>query len=246
MYKCAGCLKIDARKWWGLRVWRHVGVIAVALGVSGCGSAPQLSPEVASANASINAIDGAADSSCPLTAPRIHEAATLTREAIALNISDLVQSDMTLLADASVMCKEERDNPQRYAFDPAAIEKLRRPGSGSLTGEAFLRQRGGGVVTCAGQPVFLMADTPYVNLASAPLAIPGAALAPDVVQHLAEATIQTTTCDAQGHFTFKNLTPGNYRVQSTVQWMAGDEPQGGLIYKAVSITSGPNEVIVSE
>lgn len=55
-----------------------------------------------------------------------------------------------------------------------------------------------------------------------------------------------TVCTSQGHFNFYELHPENYYVRTTVQWYAGDEKQGGILSKVVTIKEGKNKIILTE
>lgn len=46
-------------------------------------------------------------------------------------------------------------------FSAQKHEKFLREGDATIRGQGFLRQKGGGVVTCAGYPVQLIPATPY-------------------------------------------------------------------------------------
>ena len=46
-------------------------------------------------------------------------------------------------------------------FDEEEIRRYSEPGTSGVKGQAFLRQQGGGIVTCAGSEVFLVPATPY-------------------------------------------------------------------------------------
>ena len=130
------------------------------------------------------------------------------------------------------------------SFDPAAVERLKQPGSETLIGQGFMRQQGGSVVTCAGETVTLLAGTPYVMETSIAFAS-GQKLLPEVAQHLHESIVRQTTCDAQGNFAFSNLIPGDYLVGTKVTWMAGNVEQGGPIERPVTVPSGGNKIILS-
>jgi hypothetical protein len=49
------------------------------------------------------------------------------------------------------------------SFDPRGAAHIHQEGNNTITGEAFLRQNGGGVVTCAGYDVRLVPNTPYAS-----------------------------------------------------------------------------------
>ncbi|MGL4711601.1 MAG: hypothetical protein ACRCWP_03290, partial [Shewanella sp.] len=48
-------------------------------------------------------------------------------------------------------------------FDAAEAKKLMEKGNNAIEGNAFLRQRGGGVVTCSGMTVQLVPATAYAT-----------------------------------------------------------------------------------
>ncbi len=45
--------------------------------------------------------------------------------------------------------------------------------------------------------------------------------------------IYRTVCDANGDFKFDNIPDGSYIAATVVQWIVGDEPQGGTIYSDI-------------
>lgn len=119
-----------------------------------------------------------------------------------------------------------------------------QPGPNSITGSALIRQRGGGVVTCAGNVVHLVPATAYAQRRMATIygsqkiarhAVNFADTPPGYV----EAT-RTTTCNAQGFFRFDGLRDGEYFVQTFVVWTVGryDSRQGGSLYERVAISGG--------
>lgn len=124
----------------------------------------------------------------------------------------------------------------RTAFSAQEHAAWNGSGDSSIEGQAFLRQRGGGVVTCAGQRVLLFPDTPYfqevVSIASGggkPATPPG----PDAV-----AVTRNTMCDAEGRFRFSALPAGSWIVGTEVTWQVGYEPQGGAVVRTVTVASG--------
>lgn len=108
-----------------------------------------------------------------------------------------------------------------------------------------MRQRGGGVVTCAGEDVTLMADTPYVAEARVAL-LRGESLPPDGPRHLADSIVKKTMCDAHGNFAFSGVVPGEYLLSTEVTWMAGDDQQGGGMEKPITVSAGENKFILSQ
>lgn len=124
-------------------------------------------------------------------------------------------------------------------------------GVGTISGQAFLTQRGGGVVTAAGRNVTLDPATSvgiewwakagkYCRHRSLTPPSPGFAKAR-----------RATVADAEGRFRFSDLAPGKYYVRTEVTWEAGGEfgltPQGGLVGQLVDVRERPaNEVILNQ
>lgn len=135
-------------------------------------------------------------------------------------------------------------------FDAGQAEKLLAPGSNAVQGSAFMRQRGGGVVTCAGSPVYLLPATAYAQERIA--ALYGSAdggvstwdftFNPDPPAY--RTLTRATTCDAQGHFQFGQVADGDFYVQTKVVWEIGHTTQGGNMIKKVSLKNGTNATVV--
>ncbi|WP_147329504.1 carboxypeptidase-like regulatory domain-containing protein [Paraburkholderia sp. DHOC27] len=108
-----------------------------------------------------------------------------------------------------------------------------------------MTKRGGGVVTCAGRPVFLSPDSPYFR-EIATIAVSGSK--PDFPHGPGgpEDVVRHTTCDAQGNFGFGHLPDGNYILLASVRWTVDDRPQGGPMWLPGSVSGGtPRRVILS-
>jgi hypothetical protein len=122
-------------------------------------------------------------------------------------------------------------------------------GTASLSGQAFLTQRGGGVVKAAGRTVTLDPATSVGNewwaksgkswaLRSFTPPSPGFAKAR-----------KTTVADADGRFKFLGLAPGKYYVRTEVTWEAGGytPTQGGLVGQLVEVKADqPTEVVLNQ
>ena len=121
-------------------------------------------------------------------------------------------------------------------------------GDNSITGSAFLRQGGGGTVTCAGNDVLLNKQvylersayarevnslSYYVRNASA--VDPRHAKFEAKLQRLNDSQTLRTNCDVDGKFQFPNLAPGNYMLKTKVYWVVASEGQGGIVGKSITI-----------
>jgi hypothetical protein len=140
---------------------------------------------------------------------------------------------------------------------PADVERasaLLAAGTGTVGGSALMRQRGGGVVTCAGNEVFLVpatesasaevrrlfgGDQGYVRRGGTELSGGTLVVPPD--------PNRTTTCNAQGFFTFPNVRSGKWYVMTTIVWMVGSEYQGGTLLGSTVLGEGQEaEVVLSQ
>jgi hypothetical protein len=138
-------------------------------------------------------------------------------------------------------------------YDPAAHEI--RPGANTIDGNAVLRTIGGEVRTCAGFPVKLMPDTPYVRermahvfgMSDHGFTKSRSTFVPPSPHYESQAG-RTETCDSQGNFHFSGLADGTYYVVSRVTWGVPLQfytaPQGGVLMMRVSVHGGETKRII--
>jgi hypothetical protein len=139
-------------------------------------------------------------------------------------------------------------------FNPKEVSYINETGSNSLTGQAFRRQRGGGVVTCAGETVTLTPAGPYARERFSQIygSVSGGSFS--FIQHAGavkgdpryHSMVKTTMCDAEGDFEFTNLADGDYYVAACVRWTVGDSitPQGGCSARLVRLRDGQAEKVL--
>jgi hypothetical protein len=137
---------------------------------------------------------------------------------------------------------------------PTDIElatKMLEPGTGIVKGSALLRQKGGGVVTCAGNEVYLIPATQsgarelrrifgsdgYVNRGGNAITGGGTRVSPPQPH-------RTALCNAQGFFTFGNVKAGGWYVMTSVVWSVSDSYQGGTLLNFAQIVEGGEADIV--
>lgn len=132
-------------------------------------------------------------------------------------------------------------------------------GAGKISGTAFLRQRGGGVVTCAGQDVVMVPVTDYASdrvfhlygmeptinfTVSQDI---GLALnrrpkfIPDIPEYREHS--RSTKCDAQGEFQFEDVKDGEYYISTSVIWRV-QSYQGGLLATRVKVENGKSPKLI--
>ncbi len=118
-------------------------------------------------------------------------------------------------------------------------------GDSSLSGQAFLVQRGGATVKAAGRTVTLDPSTTtgkeYWEKAGRSWVF--RTLVPPSPEFNKARRI--TTADAEGRFSFKNIPAGSYFVRSSVTWHVPDIGiQGGIVGKPVEVKEGQNTEVV--
>lgn len=144
-------------------------------------------------------------------------------------------------------------------FDSEFAESQIATGGGEISGTAFLRQQGGGVVTCAGQDVQLIPITDYASdrifrLYGGLPSINATAVQdvrsalrtnlkfiPDPPEYKKHS--RTTKCDAQGEFQFTQVKDGEYYISTTVVWQV-QTPQGGTLATRARVENGKSPRLI--
>ena len=108
-------------------------------------------------------------------------------------------------------------------------------GTNTIKGQGFLRQKGRGVVTCAGNDVYLMPATPFfrelVNHVRA-------GEKPEPTDSTYKLVLKKSQCNAQGNFEFGGVANGNWFVVTEVKWSVGYSQQGGALLEEVAVAHG--------
>lgn len=136
-------------------------------------------------------------------------------------------------------------------FNPAVAARMLADGTNTIKGSAVMRQRGGGVVTCAGGVVTLVPATDYAIERMS--AIYGGAniitrrhnrtFIPDPPEY--DTMVKTTHCDAQGFFKFERLADGDFFVITVVAWQVQRyQVEGGALMRRVAVQGGRTAEIV--
>ena len=130
-------------------------------------------------------------------------------------------------------------------FDVAQASQQLLPGPNFVKGNAFMRQRGGGVVTCAGQVVHLIPATPYAKARFFALYNTNEAgvnigrnfrFVPDPPEYYTKT--REVKCDSQGNFTFERIADGDFFVATQVSWQVGNSTEGGNLMQRVTLSGG--------
>ncbi|MDG2939377.1 hypothetical protein P7M32_01200 [Bisgaard Taxon 10/6] len=151
----------------------------------------------------------------------------------------------------------------KNSFNEAEAQKLLTKGTNTITGSSFMRQKGGTVVTCAGQSVSLVPATSYaaermtyIYRSDIKGAIPfnmfNELPSPKFVNEPANFKNYSikTVCDAQGNFTFENVADGDFYVVSIIYWDIGNVSmdfgarQGGSLMQKVTVKNSETKKII--
>ena len=111
-------------------------------------------------------------------------------------------------------------------------------GTASIEGQAFLKQRGGGIVTCAGSEVILMPHTAYFTEMVNIQRMNSHATVLSTMRSNQNKVSRITTCDSEGKFSFNNIPEASWYLTTKVSWVVGTQNQGGLMLKEVHTKSG--------
>lgn len=139
----------------------------------------------------------------------------------------------------------------QVAFNHAEHEMFKRSGSHTVKGQAFLRQRNGGVVTCAGNAVLMFPDTPFFREF---IKIVDSGKKPEItktelIPENWRSIIKNSQCDAQGNFSFTNIPTGQWIVVTTVVWQIPGRytayDQGGSVIKYFMV-NGDTQILLSD
>lgn len=140
-------------------------------------------------------------------------------------------------------------------FDPNQAEFINRQGSATVIGQAFLRQRGGGIVTCAGSGAALIPATDYATelftnaFGNREGGVAGFfVMAPQNMPSDFLKYSRKSSCDVSGSFSFAGVPAGSYYLISQVTWYVGGSivPEGGVVGRRIQVRNGVTQnVIVS-
>jgi hypothetical protein len=130
-------------------------------------------------------------------------------------------------------CQLMPEKPVTASFNLNDYDNYIKAGDSTIQGQAFLKQNGGGVVTCAGNDVYLMPDTDYFREAVAIVKTkrkPSSGENKEIVKTL----IKKSQCDSQGNFEFNKLPADNWIIVSEVKWKVGYSSQGGALMRNIA------------
>jgi hypothetical protein len=163
----------------------------------------------------------------------------------------LVVIGLSILALAG--CQGPQTLEPSTDFDTNAASIINKKGSGGVYGQAFLKQAGGEVVTCAGNEITLIPATDYATqrlqmyYGSSDYGYRSYYMLniTDAEEEGYYSYTRTTVCDAQGNFKFKNVANGTYYVTTTVIWAVSQYSNaGGALMHKVEVKNGRDAELI--
>ena len=104
---------------------------------------------------------------------------------------------------------------QTVPFNEASFARFERPGTATISGEAFLRKRNGELALGAGRTVYLMPATGYTEERGK---IMFEMKEPEPADPRLAKYVRSTRADSQGRFTFTRLPMGMYILYCKITW----------------------------
>lgn len=131
-------------------------------------------------------------------------------------------------------------------YDKTLAARLLANGPNTVTGSASVRQRNGTVVTCAGQPVFLVPATDYARIRVRALygsdergaSLDGRSYRFDPDPPEYSKLVRQAQCDANGRFRFDRVASGTFFLTAVVRWQEGERRAGGSLMQQVTTGGG--------
>jgi hypothetical protein len=149
-----------------------------------------------------------------------------------------------LLAAALVGCGLVPQSPPvtlQTRFVGSEHDAYLASGSSSVEGQGFLRQKGGGVVTCAGSKVALIPATSFFREVIGHLKAGRRVAAMEQLDSSYRPMLKQSQCDAQGNFQFRDVPSGKWFVFTEVKWTVGYNQQGGTLLREIELQPGRSE-----
>lgn len=127
-------------------------------------------------------------------------------------------------------------------FKASDFDWVKKPGSGAISGQAFLKTRGGDVKYGAGNEVMLI-PSPGFFAERFLQGLSGSRVVPLTPEE--KSYIKTTTADGGGNFEFTNVPSGDYIVACNITWLAGRYYTGGYATANVKLGEGESKKVIA-
>lgn len=154
---------------------------------------------------------------------------------------------MMALLGACALPQKKPAVDMQSSFNNEEYNAYTKQGTNTLKGQAFLRQKGGSVVTCSGSLVYLMPATLFFREISSIVRVGRQPMMDENTKNSMKKIVKQSQCDAQGNFKFEKLPAASWLVVTDVRWLVGSSRQGGeLLGEATTSDGGVEEVLLTE
>lgn len=148
----------------------------------------------------------------------------------------IAMAALTAILAGCATANRDYNPTRRPVFPEAEYAALAKTGSATVTGQLFMRTRGGDVKTGAGDTIYLNPVTSYSAFAYEHRSDPDGMTDADPRLF---PYMRNTVADATGRFTFKNVPDGEYYLSGKVTWEVPNmATQGGTIWKQITVKNG--------
>lgn len=151
----------------------------------------------------------------------------------------LVITVMGCLLLAQSGCASPPQVQVQTPFSVSDFEPYKVKGQGKIYGQAFLKTSGGEMKIGAGDTVSLWPNPPFMKEVIS-FKDQGDSISNynTVMVQQIRPYIRESVCDAQGNYEFTDLPPGDYFLEVSVTWLAGNQRSGEMIRKPVTLGEG--------
>jgi hypothetical protein len=136
--------------------------------------------------------------------------------------------------------------PRTVPFDEAEFASYAGTGTGTLTGQGFLKTRGEDVKFGAGNEVVMVPVNSYTTEGYQRAILGGEILEPPDPRY--QKYRRTTIADGHGNFEFRNIPDGDYYLVCHIQWEVpgayGLQATGGIAAGKVKVTEGETARVI--
>ena len=146
-----------------------------------------------------------------------------------------------------VSCASMREPPvARIPFPEAEYAALPTSGTGIVTGQAFWKTSGRYVIPAAREEVVLNPVTSYSDQWYT--VVCAAERQMETYDQRLDKYVMRKTADDQGRFTFENVPPGEYYVNTIVRWQTGHRgvlrQQERQLCKKITVKNGEGTQVI--
>jgi len=131
--------------------------------------------------------------------------------------------------------------PLETPFNKADFDKYKEKGNCTVTGQAFLKTRGGDVKYGAGNTVRLVPYTPLIKEMKEKRFFQRPEQS---TMDYIKSTFRETVADGNGNFEFTGIPAGEYLLECDITWQVLNQTTGGTAQAVVTLKEGETQKVV--